>query len=374
MLPAASRDAVSLADVLESCLAAVTGTPGRLALPEVDHAIVVLIDGLGEHALRARSGHARTLATAPASVLASGFPTTTAVALASLATGALPGAHGVVGYTALVPDRDRVVNQLTGWGPEMVPETWQPVTTVFERARAAGWDAVAIGPERYRESGFSRAVLRGADYWGARTIDDRIRAARQWLATSSRGIAYVYIPELDVAAHAHGGRSPEWTAALETADAGVRELAAALGSRDGMIVTGDHGVLDIEPGSHVLVDQVPGLLSGVRHLAGEPRCLQLHVESGVDPAQVLERWADHEGDRAWVASRADVVASSWWGEVGSAAAVRMGDVFVAAREPIAYYDSRTAGSSRGMTGQHGSLSSDELLVPLIGFGAFAAAV
>lgn len=374
MLPAAPRDAVSLADVLESCLAAVAGTPGGVMLPEVDHAIVVLVDGLGDNALRARSGHARTLATAPARALPSGFPTTTAVALTSLATGTLPGEHGVVGYTALVPDQDRVLNQLTGWGPEMVPESWQPVPTVFERTRAAGLAAVAIGPERYRESGFSRAVLRGADYRGARTVEDRIQAARQWLASSGPGIAYVYIPELDVAAHARGGRSSEWTAALEAVDAGIRELASALGPRDGMIVTGDHGVLDVEHGDHVLVDETPGLLSGVRHLAGEPRCLQLHVEPGVDPAEVLARWADHEGDRAWVASRAEVVASGWWGEVGPAAAARMGDVFVAAREPIAYYDSRTAGSSRGMTGQHGALSDDELLVPLIGFGAFAASV
>ncbi len=371
MLPAASPDAVSLADVLESCLAAVAGTPGRLPLPEVDRVILVLVDGLGDAALRLRSGHARTLANAPSIVIASGFPTTTAVALTSLATGALPGAHGVVGYTALVPEHDRVLNQLTGWGPEMPPERWQPLPTVFERAKEAGIDAVAIGPERYRDSGFSRAILRGADYRGARSIEDRVRAACQWLASVDRGIAYLYIPELDVAAHARGGLSAEWTAALESADAAIRELAVALGPRDGMLVTADHGVVDVTSSSHVLVDEVPGLLAGIRHLAGEPRCVQLHLEPGQDPSEVIERWADHEGDRAWVSSRADVVASGWWGDVGRDAARRMGDVFVGARGRIAYYDSRTAGASRGMTGQHGALSDDELIVPLIRFGAFA---
>jgi hypothetical protein len=50
----------------------------------------------------------------------------------------------------------------------------------------------------------------------------------------------------------------------------------------------------------------------------------------------------------------------------------MGDLFVAARKGIAYYDGRTAGTARRMIGQHGSLSPTELRVPLLRFGAFAA--
>jgi hypothetical protein len=44
---------------------------------------------------------------------------------------------------------------------------------------------------------------------------------------------------------------------------------------------------------------------------------------------------------------------------------------VAARKSLAYYDGRTAGTSRGMIGQHGSLSPAEVRVPLLRFGAFA---
>lgn len=370
MLPAAPRDAPSLADVLESCRLSVLGERSRLSLPAVDRAVVLLVDGLGLANLQARSGHARALMAAPQKSLTSGFPSTTATALTSLATGALPGVHGVVGYSALDRRSDRILNQLTAWGPQMDPRVWQPIPTVFERARVDGLDAVAIGPERYRESGFSAAILRGARYESARRIDDRIDTVRAWLRSRDRGIAYVYVPELDAVSHAHGVESSEWIAALETLDGAVRDLAAGLGERDGLIVTADHGVVDVQARDHVLVNEVPGLMDDVRHLAGEPRCLQLHLDIDADVEAVRARWTDAEGHRAWVATRREVLESGWFGAADAPAIERMGDLFVAARKRVAYYDGRTAGASRGMIGQHGSLSPEEIRVPLIRFGAY----
>jgi hypothetical protein len=50
---------------------------------------------------------------------------------------------------------------------------------------------------------------------------------------------------------------------------------------------------------------------------------------------------------------------------------RIGDVIVAARKRIAYYDSRpTDQSARGMIGQHGSLTDDERRIPLLGLGRY----
>lgn len=374
MLPAAKPDAPSLADVLKSCLSVVRSEPGVISLPGVDRAIVVLVDGLGAEALSARAGHARTLAGASTSksALVAGFPSTTATAITSLTTGMRAGQHGIVGYSALDTTHDRVVNQLTGWGGEVDPQAWQRHPTLFETARASGLAAVAIGPERYRDSGFTHVALRGAEYLAGATIDDRVSRAISWLGASGPGIAYLYVPELDVAAHAKGWTSGEWTSALETADSALRRLSAALGARDGMLVTADHGIVDVPHRSHILIDTIPGLLDGVRHVAGEPRCLQLHLEPGTDTDAVLARWTESESSQSWVASRAEVIESGWYGPVDDGVLPRMGEIFVAARKTVAYYDSRTAGTSRNMVGQHGSLSQPELRVPLLRFGAFAA--
>jgi hypothetical protein len=372
MLPAPKSDGLSLADVLKSSLAAILGGPNRLGLPPVDNAIVLLVDGLGADLLKARSGHARTLSGALTgkSVIESGFPTTTAAALASLTTGVAPGQHGLVGYTVLDPGHDRVVNQLSGWDDRLDPLTWQLEPTLFESAVADGVEALAIGPERYLDSGFTRAVLRGARYVPAATIADRMNRAAAALKGPGRRLVYVYVPELDQAAHAHGADSAEWVRALESTDAAAATLTSALGRRDGLLVTADHGVLDIPQHAHVLVEGP--LLDGVRFIAGEPRCLQLHAEPGTDVEALAQRWRDAEGERAWVVTRAEAVAAGWFGEVRPEVLPRIGDVIVAARKNIAYYDGRVAHPhGRGMVGQHGSWSPAELRVPLLRFGAFA---
>lgn len=372
MLPALKSDGLSLADVLKSSLEALRGEPNRLSLPPIDNAVVLLVDGLGAEMLKARAGHARTMAAAltSKSVIESGFPTTTAAALASLTTGVAAGQHGLVGYTVLDPVHDRVVNQLSGWDDRLDPLTWQRVPTLFETAAAEGIDAVAVGPERYLDSGFTHAVLRGARYVAAASITDRMHAATALLKQPGRHLMYVYVPELDQAAHAHGADSAEWGRALETTDAALASLTSALGSRDGLLVTADHGLLDIPQHAHVLLDGP--LLDGVRFIAGEPRCLQLHVEAGVDPEAVAQLWRDAEGHRAWIATRAEAVVAGWFGAVHPEVMPRIGDVLVAARKAIAYYDGRVAHPhGRSMIGQHGSWSPAELRVPLLRFGAFA---
>lgn len=376
MLPAPNSDRLRLADVLSGCLDSVAGRETRLTRARPAKAVVLLADGLGQSALKARQGHARTLVaagTAPESVIDVGFPTTTAASLTSLTTGSTPGTHGIVGYSVLDPERDRVVNQLNGWDAGMDPATWQRERTVFERAADDGVAASAIGPERFRHSGFTRAALRGAAYRAGESISDRLEQARRSLDEADRAILYVYVPELDKIAHAAGVESAAWTEALEELDAAVRGFSTTLRSDEGLIVTADHGVLDVPDRGHVLFDELPGLLEGVRHIGGEPRCLQLYCEPDVDVTELADRWRESEADRAWVATRDEAIKAGWFGAVDGVVRGRIGDVLIAARKRVAYYDSRSAQSLRGrsMIGQHGSLSAEEARVPLLRFGAYA---
>ncbi len=376
MLPSRPAGARSLADVLTSCLAAVRGEVSPLGLPAVDKAIVVLVDGLGATALKTRAGHARALATrlTKSTTIESGFPTTTASALASLTTGALPGAHGLVGYQSRDPGTGRVFNHLSGWVGDPAPEAWQPLPTVFERAATAGVPSYAIGQGRYASSQFTRAILRGAEYVTAETVDDRFHAAVDLLAAPGGALVYLYVPELDQIAHEQGWESDAWAAALEVLDANVRALEAALGPRDGMLVSADHGIVDVPLHAHVLFDENPSLTAGVDAIGGEPRLLQLYLRSGAsaDEAGALAaRWRAAEGARAWIATKAEAIAAGWFGPVSPLVEPRLGDVFVAARARVAYYDSRTARpQSLAMIGQHGSFSPDEVRVPLLPFGVF----
>jgi Type I phosphodiesterase / nucleotide pyrophosphatase len=373
MVPARKPDAVSLADVLPSCVAALEGRENRLGLPEATSVVVLVVDGLGAAALRARSAYARTLA-ASGATLWSGFPTTTASALTTITTGTLPGQHGLVGYSVLDAAHDRVVKQLSGWDSRLDPATWQRRPTIFEKLEGSSIKTWSIGPARYSASGLTKAILRGATYRSADRIPQRFEAATSILRSGERSLTYLYVPELDMAGHKSGWESDAWATALESVDAEVRALTSNLGPGQALLVTSDHGVLDVPEHKHVIYGGKPGLLDGVRHVAGEPRVLQLHVEPGLpdDRRQALvAAWRESESHRSWVVTRDEAIEAGWFGPVDPEVAPRIGDVLVAARRAVAYYrdvDSR----GRAMVGQHGSWSEEETQVPLLRFGAFAA--
>jgi Type I phosphodiesterase / nucleotide pyrophosphatase len=249
------------------------------------------------------------------------------------------------------------------------------VPTVFEQAQTLGIRSYAIGQPRYQHSGFTQAVLRGAEFIPAQRIGARFAEAGAILENPSLSLTYLYVHELDVAAHAHGWQSDAWLADLEAVDSEVAGLAASLGPRDGLVVTADHGVIDVPASGHVFFDTAPELIDGVELIGGEPRCLQLYLDedaTSADRDRLAEAWRRIEGDRSWIATREEAVRAGWFGSrVDETVLPRIGDVLVAARKQIAYYDSRDPNvAAQAMVGQHGSLSQEETRVPLIRLGVF----
>ncbi len=361
-----------LRSVLSSCLGAVRRESNPLGLPPLRRAAVLLVDGLAADALDARSGHARTLAAASGkrARIASGFPTTTAAAIPSLTTGEDPGTTGMVGYTVFEPASGRVVNQLRGFDDGSLPTGWQRSPTLFERAAGSGVAAVAIGQRHYAKSGFTAEVLRGAEYLPGSTPADRMGVLAEFLAAPGPGIAYVYAAELDVAGHANGWQSDEWLAALEQIDEAVRGALPNLPPDTGLLVTADHGMVDVQRNNHVVLSDRPKLTDTIGELAGEPRCLQVHLRPGVDAAVAAEVWRAELGPTAQVVTRHEAVADGWFGEVADEVRPRIGDLIVAARGRVAFYREDDS-PGRAMIGQHGSWSRPERMVPLLRFGAAA---
>ena len=376
LLPA--YGSASLAEVMPSAAAALGldgfADPLRL-LPgggAVQRVCTVLVDGLGAALLAERGGHAAVLVLGrPAQegrvpgTVAAGVPSTTATSMASLGTSLPPGGHGMVGYQVLDPGRDRLLNHLS-WPDDVDPVLWQPAPTVFEAVVAAGAPVTMVGPAAFAGSGLTQAALRGAAYVAARTLEDRVDAALTLLrSTAGPQLVHVYWGELDTAGHAAGWRSDGWVAELERLDAALSLLARRLPAGTLLVVTADHGMVDCPVQRRLDVAEQPSLREHVRHVAGEPRLLQLHTEPGCEGV-VRDRWQEALGDRGWVRSRAEAEAEGWFGPLSAAAAARCGDVLVAARADHAFVDTeRDSAASLRMVGQHGSLTPDEQLVPLL---------
>ncbi|MDR6866154.1 hypothetical protein J2Y69_000739 [Microbacterium resistens] len=371
MLPAPPASTRSITGVAHDLFGAISGGPS--ALRPARSAVLVVVDGLGASQLRTHAGHARHLAGAMSKkdVAHSVFPTTTAAALTSIVTGTAPGRHGLVGYRVLDRSRDRLVNQLSGWEEERIDAaTWQREPTIFERARAEGRPAFAVGLAAYAHSGFTTATLRGADFRSAPRPVERVALAVRLAEEHDGAIVYCYLPEADKAGHKHGVASAEWVAALEDIDAA---LAVRLPETVGMLVTADHGMIDVPRHRHLVFEEGDRMLAGVRHVGGEPRMLHVYLDEQARIAEAKDAWVSGTEGVADVVTRDEAIAAGLLGpEVTDAAASRLGDLMVIARGAWALYDGREDDQrAQDMIGQHGALTPEETRVPWIRLGAFA---
>lgn len=339
-------------------------------LPSLKSFVLIAVDGLGHANLGARIGHAPTLGRMPRKRIETVAPSTTGAALTTLVTGQLPGSHGLIGYRIKHP-RLGLRTTLSEWqGIENVRD-WQRATPLFHLAAKLGAATYSIGRPAHRHSGLTHANLSGASYLEGQRIEDRFAEAARVLRGGEPSYIYLYVDELDRAAHTYGWQSEQWVRRLEQFDAALDGFLRTLPAGVGVALTADHGIVDVAAHEQVLMDADPDLLSQVIDIGGEPRMRSLYLAPGEDAAQIAAAWAAREGDRAWVGTREEFVASGCFGEVAPGVAERLGDVMIAARKRVAYYSSYDEQGARDMIGQHGSFSEDERGVPLALGGALA---
>jgi hypothetical protein len=358
----------SLADLACSILASLgaPGEPNPLALPTARRVCLLVIDGLGWDLLRAQPEAAPFLSglAAEGRPLTAGFPATTVTSLGSLGTGRPPGQHGLLGYQVAVPGAGWLLNALR-WDRRVDPMRWQRGSTIFERARAAGIDAIRVANGDLRNTGLSIAAMRGADYYPANTAGALVANAAVALRTPGPALAMVYYGDLDATGHRCGCADAAWRYQLSHADMLAEQLSGALPR--GTVLHADHGMLDVAAADRIDVDAVPHLRDGVALLGGEPRARHVYADRGA-AADVLATWRETLDGAAWVAARDEAIAAGWFGTVDSAFTARIGDVVAAARGARAMVATRAEPRESALLGMHGSLTAADQLVPLVSFG------
>ena len=293
------------------------------------------------------------------------FPSTTATSLATLTTGAMPGAHGMLGYTVQVPrSGGRLLNALK-WDERVDPENWQPVETLFQRASAAGINVTHVAAKRYENSGFTRAVFRGANYKGANVVADLVSETKAALqATPS--FVYLYVNDLDSAGHSDGVGSDKWIAALSMIDQMVSQLMKEVPKGTRIWITSDHGMVNVE--EKIIIGQDNPLLEGVSVVAGEPRARHIYLtnDSLTARSDAASLWQQYLQEKALVLTREEALFSNLFGtEVSADAVDRMGEIIAIARGGLVLLDADRADKEGAMVGHHGGDSDIESQVGLL---------
>lgn len=272
----------------------------------------------------------------------------------------------MLGYTVRVPRSDgRILNSLK-WDERVDPVMWQPIPTLFERAKLYGISVSHVAAKRYEGTGFTQAAFRGAEYRGANLLKDMVEQAKASLKKSP-SFAYVYVNELDVAGHKDGVGSEKWLAALAHVDHVAATLIAHLPKGTRFWVTADHGMVNAD--EQIVLGRENSLLEGIALVAGEPRARHLYLDDdhldGAGPDEIAENWREFFSDRADIYTHEEAVEAELFGAVVSEASHdRMGDIIAVARRGLILIDPLRAVQESAMVGHHGAMTDAERLVPL----------
>lgn len=367
----------SICDVLPAAAAllGVAGAVDRLELGpqigDVDRIAVVLVDGMGWHLLSQLACDAPLLASVTTggigllSELACTFPSTTPTSLVSLGTGATPGEHGILGFTVNIPGTDRVLSHIR-WRDHPPHRQWQPLPTWFERLAHAGVGARAVLPAWFIGSGLTEAAYRGAQFRPVQANDDYAQQLIDELRAAP-GLVYGYTADLDTAAHVFGIGSTQWHEAAARVDTLLTRLVDALPAGGALLVTADHGGLNVPLNARIDLDADPRLTAGVRVVAGEPRVRYLHTEPGA-AADVLATWREVLGGSAAVHTREEAAATGMFGPVNPRHLPRIGDVVVTCTHDAAVLATvHEPPETARLIGFHGAATAAEMAIPLIAF-------
>ena len=338
-------------------------------LPDVKRYVVVLIDGLGWDITIKACQDAPYLSTiiGDATKAVVRTPTTTAASLMSLWTGLTPGQHGVVGFSfEVTPDQARFAPRYP-WitTPLFLSEPLATPKSVMDKLVESGVCLSYVIAADLASSGFTQMGTRQAKLLGVTTPvtigPDASALGVQAASQGDRAVVYIYESRLDHAGHQHGVNSNSWRKALSQVDSFLEGLRNQLADDVCLVISGDHGMVDVASNERITIDSDPQLAADLRLIGGEARFRHLYTANST---AVATRWQNRLEDNAQVLTRQEVIESEMMGPVEERYHSRIGDVVVVSTSNQAYMASVFPGEF-SLVGMHGGGTSAERYVPVI---------
>ena len=299
--------------------------------------------------------------------LTSVFPATTTVALPSLTSGYPPSRHGILGMRQWLDRFDILCNMLRfrtieTEARDFAEEDLPPVETVFRSLRTAHIPSYVVSPAEYEGTAFTGLINNGATYVGFRTQSEMGHLLEQSLADAAgdRSFHYLYWPMVDTVAHTYGPLSPPYYRELDFVDLMVQQVAECCAKAGAtLLFTADHGqALLAEQRAVIINSECARALK--RPPGGNRRALYL---SEKELGEMRHEPLLQQEDLVLVDTE-DAINRGWFGGREVANRSALGDLIVMAmhdRQLLFDY-----GDGIGtFAGAHGSLTEDEMLVPLL---------
>jgi hypothetical protein len=364
-----------MATISRACCGAATPYP-PLALFTEDLArarniILIVIDGLGYNFLveRGDSSLRENLRLRMTSL----FPSTTATAITAFYTGLAAQQHGLTGWFTWMKEAGSVVAPLPfkarAGGQPLNECGISPFDIFIAPPLFDTFDipAIVVSPKHIVDSSFNVRHCGRAQrvaYDGSKQFFRAIEFAAK--SRPERKFVYAYYPELDTLAHIHGVGSWQVADLFSKLDSLFAAFLAAMrGSESAILLTADHGFVDIE---HTIELEKHDALAQMLllPLCGERRVAYCYVKRGCE-TQFEHYVAEHLFQYAEVHEARSAIDAGWFGlgQEHPRLRERVGDYVLVMKDRFAIKDWLRGEHRHRHIGAHGGVSENEMFVPLI---------
>jgi hypothetical protein len=382
----AQADLVHLVRALAS-LTGVTSFPAHPATTSLadligpaDHLIFVLLDGLGSNIV-GRLPATSFLARHVRATIRSVSPSTTACALTSVATGHWPARHGVTGWfthfadlglsATPLPFRERFKGtplQDLGLSAEAlfpIPafQTQMPIH------RQLTLLPLTISHTHYAR--YSRGNTHGLGYNSISHSFDELIAYIQHAQKPT--YTHLYIPDIDSRCHHFGVDHPSVDPLVAEIDTHLARTADALAGKARIVVTADHGLIDVPIANHIPVPHSDPLIELLRvPFSGDARMPLFHVKPDKHD-EFASLFNDRYADRFSLLPMVDAERLRLFGPypMDPVPRQRFGDYVAIATKPVTMHyippnlTNDAAATKHPFVAQHAGLSPEEMWIPVI---------
>ncbi len=311
------------------------------------------------------------------------FPSTTTVALTGIYTGLTPVEHGISGHMVYLRELGAVVDILK-FSPVGEPRRdvyaergvdvrqLFPVTTVFQPLREAGLEAMSITRAQFTNTALGRLHHVGAEVRGYLCGADLFVLMRKALQKrTGPGLISVYWDEVDMLSHEYGPFSQMVRASIDRFFYSLeREILDRLTDEERedtlLLMVADHGQTTCHPEEAVYLGEQRRLWDlCMLPPAGQSRSAYLYANQGEFMA--LGEELGHFEDRLMIRSSEEALRAGLFGPPEHRHRIRrrVGDYLALGRKGSQVLGVEVLRDQEAPRGRHGSLSEDEMLVPLL---------
>ena len=320
--------------------------------------------------------------------ITSGFPSTTAASLTTMATGLTPREHGLFEWNLYLEELDEVVQTIPfspmgrkskegsllqrGADPRLLINKDKMFKTLEENKV----NSYIFHNQSLINTVFSKLISDGAEKIDYRYLSDLIISLKEnLLKETGPAFFYVYWSGIDSEGHKYGPNSPQYALEAKIFFQSIYEnLILSLPEKNKentvFVLTSDHGQTTINPGETIYLNKDKKIMEALEESKngnkilpwGSPRDVFLNIKKEKRD-EIIKYVEQNFGKVCRVIKTEDAIKMGLFGETSAEFLQRLGNIILLPYKGNTIWYEHIKGEMVEFKGHHGGLTEDEMKIP-----------